>query len=107
VKKTQEDKLAATVTKVIGSSPSENALGYSDAEHERLIRQAALIAPITKRLVREAGIGSGQRVFELGSGMGDVAMLVARLLDTQFIAGSGRGLGGRYAQARVIHGAIS
>jgi hypothetical protein len=50
VKKTQEDKLAATVTKVIGSSPSENALGYSDAEHERLIRQAALIAPITKRL---------------------------------------------------------
>jgi hypothetical protein len=67
VKKTEEDKLAATVTKVIGCSASEYALGYSDAEHERLIRQAALIAPITERLFREAGIGSGQRVFELGS----------------------------------------
>jgi len=56
------------------------ALGYTDAEQERLIRQAAIIAPITERLFREAGIGSGHRVLDLGSGMGDVAMLVARLV---------------------------
>jgi len=55
-------------------------LGHSDAEHKRLIRQAARVAPITERFFREAGIGPGQRVLDLGSGVGDVAMLVARLV---------------------------
>jgi len=55
-------------------------LGNTDAEHERLIRQAARIAPITERFFREAGIERGQRVLDLGSGVGDVAMLVARLV---------------------------
>src|SRR5437868_9520081 len=56
------------------------ALGSSDAEHERLIRQAALLAPFTERFFRSAGIGPGQRVLDLGSGVGDVAMLVAKLV---------------------------
>src|SRR5262245_23264670 len=55
-------------------------LGHTDAEHERLIRQAKQVGPITERFFREAGIGSGQRVLDLGSGVGDVAMLVARLV---------------------------
>jgi ubiquinone/menaquinone biosynthesis C-methylase UbiE len=55
-------------------------LGHTDAEHERLIRQAKRVAPITERFFREAGIGTGQRVLDLGSGVGDVAMLVARLV---------------------------
>ena len=55
-------------------------LGNTDAEHERLIRQSARIAPTTERFFREAGIGSGQRVLDLGSGVGDVAMLAARLV---------------------------
>ena len=55
-------------------------LGHTDAEHDRLIRQAARVAPITERFFREAGIGHGQRVLDLGSGVGDVAMLVARLV---------------------------
>ena len=59
---------------------SHYALGSSDAEHERLIRQAALLAPFTERFFRSAGIGSGQRVLDLGSGVGDVAMLAARLV---------------------------
>ena len=59
---------------------SDYALGYTNAEHDRLIQQAARIAPITERLFREAGIGPGHRVLDLGSGMGDVAMLVARLV---------------------------
>lgn len=63
------------------SSPtSDYALGSTDAEHERLIRQAARLAPLTERLFREAGIGPGQRVLDLGSGVGDVAMLVAGLV---------------------------
>jgi SAM-dependent methyltransferase len=57
-------------------------LGNTDAEHERLIRQAARVAPITERFFREAGIGLGQRVLDLGSGVGDVAMLAARLVGT-------------------------
>jgi protein-L-isoaspartate O-methyltransferase len=61
-------------------SSSAYALGYSKAESERLIRQATQLAPLTERFFRDAGIGPGQRVLELGSGMGDVAMLVARLV---------------------------
>ena len=57
-------------------------LGNTDAEHERLIRQAARVAPTTERFFREAGIGPGQRVLDIGSGVGDVAMLVARLVGT-------------------------
>lgn len=56
------------------------ALGNTDCEHERLIRQAAHLAPLTERLFREAGIGAGQRVLDLGSGVGDIAMLAARLV---------------------------
>jgi ubiquinone/menaquinone biosynthesis C-methylase UbiE len=55
-------------------------LGNTDAEHERLIRQAARVAPITERFFREAGIGPGQRVLDIGSGVGDVAMLAARMV---------------------------
>jgi ubiquinone/menaquinone biosynthesis C-methylase UbiE len=56
------------------------ALGSTDAEHERLIWQAARVAPFTERLFREAGIGPGQRVLDIGSGVGDVAMVAARLV---------------------------
>jgi len=70
----------ATSIKPTSSPPASYALGYTDGEHERLIRQARLIAPITERLFREAGIGPGKRVLDLGSGMGDVAMLLARIV---------------------------
>jgi ubiquinone/menaquinone biosynthesis C-methylase UbiE len=60
--------------------PSSYALGSTDSEHERLIRQATRLAPYTERFFREAGIGPGQRVLDLGSGVGDVAMLAARLV---------------------------
>src|SRR5260370_4338927 len=61
-------------------SAADYALGYTDAEQARLIRQATLNAPHTERLFREAGIGVGHRVLDLGSGMGDVSMLVAGLV---------------------------
>jgi ubiquinone/menaquinone biosynthesis C-methylase UbiE len=51
-----------------------------ETEHRRLVRQAWLLEPLTERLFREAGIGEGMRVLDLGCGMGDVAMLAARLV---------------------------
>jgi SAM-dependent methyltransferase len=62
------------------SPASQYVLGSTDAEHERLIRQAACIASHTERLFRDAGIGPGQRVLDLGSGVGDVAMLAAKIV---------------------------
>jgi ubiquinone/menaquinone biosynthesis C-methylase UbiE len=55
-------------------------LGATSAEHARLIRQAVIWDPFTERLFRDAGIGTGQRVLDIGSGVGDVAMLAARLV---------------------------
>ena len=60
--------------------PSDYLLGSTDAEHERLIRQAARIAPVTEQLFREGGIGPGHTVLDLGSGVGDVALLLGRLV---------------------------
>ena len=62
------------------AAQSNYILGWSDAEQDRLIRQATLLAPMTERLFREAGIGAGQRVLDIGSGVGDVAMITARLV---------------------------
>src|SRR5260370_13452967 len=55
-------------------------LGSTDAEHERLIRQAAHLAPYTERFFRDTVIASRQRVLDIGSGVGDVAMLAAQLV---------------------------
>jgi ubiquinone/menaquinone biosynthesis C-methylase UbiE len=64
----------------VNNSASPYALGSTDAEHDRLIRQAARLAPHTERFFREASISAGQRVLDIGSGVGDVAMLAARLV---------------------------
>jgi ubiquinone/menaquinone biosynthesis C-methylase UbiE len=70
--------IAADVT--TNQRAADYALGYTDAEQERLMQQAALNAPYTERFFREAGIEMGHRVLDLGSGMGDVSMLVAGLV---------------------------
>ena len=56
------------------------ALGHSEVELERLRKQAELIDPITRRYCVAAGIGSGMRVLDIGSGVGDVAMLLGNLV---------------------------
>ena len=59
---------------------SEYVLGYTDREQLRLIWQARVLAPVTEHFLRDAGIGSGMRVLDIGCGMGDVAMIVAQLV---------------------------
>ncbi len=52
----------------------------SDDERRRLIAQGELVAPLTERLFRKAGLAPGMRVLDIGSGSGDVALLAARLV---------------------------
>ena len=56
------------------------ALGYTNSDHGRLIRQAARMASLHRTIVPEAKISAGQRVLDLGSGVGDVSMLLARIV---------------------------
>lgn len=49
-------------------------------EQQRLIQQADLMAPMTTRLLLDAGVTAAMRVLDVGSGAGDVAFLAARLV---------------------------
>jgi len=60
--------------------PEAYVLGHSEAELKRLAFQAQLVEPITRRLLVEAGVTSGMRVLDVGTGRGDVAFLVADLV---------------------------
>ena len=55
-------------------------LQSSDGERRRLMAQGELVAPLTDRLFRKAGIALGMRVLDIGSGSGNVAFLAARLV---------------------------
>jgi SAM-dependent methyltransferase len=50
------------------------------AEDERLVAQAALFDPLTRRVLREAGLAPGMRVLDLGSGSGNVTRLAAEVV---------------------------
>ena len=55
-------------------------LGRSEAETRRLILQQQIYGPITRRFLVAAGISRGMKVLDLGSGAGDVALLLADLV---------------------------
>jgi tRNA A58 N-methylase Trm61 len=56
------------------------ALGSSDRERQRLMQQGAILREPLAAAFRAAGIGPGIRVLDIGSGAGDVALLVADLV---------------------------
>ncbi|MBM7783398.1 methyltransferase domain-containing protein [Tenggerimyces flavus] len=58
----------------------EYLLGHTDPELVRLAHQAKLIAPATKAILTLAGLTPGMRVLDLGTGIGDVALLAAELV---------------------------
>ena len=55
-------------------------LGHSDYEHQRLMTQARMMRPWTTRFFRAAGLTEGMSVLDAGSGLGDVALLVADIV---------------------------
>jgi ubiquinone/menaquinone biosynthesis C-methylase UbiE len=67
---------------MVESSDATNSyvLGHSDNELERLNAQGRLIDPITRQFFREAGLVTGMRVLDIGSGAGHVAVLAAELV---------------------------
>jgi SAM-dependent methyltransferase len=62
------------------SAHDQYALGRSPKEYARLARQAEIMKPMTLRLFSEAGVRPGMNVLDLGSGAGDVAMLLAEMV---------------------------
>lgn len=60
--------------------PPRYVLGESVHEYERLTLQARLLRPYTEKFFRSAGLGPGMRVLDIGSGMGDVALLAADMV---------------------------
>ena len=61
---------------------ADYVLGHTSVEQLRLIRQARVLAPLTERFLRDAGISSEMSVLDIGCGMGDVAVIAAQLVGT-------------------------
>jgi ubiquinone/menaquinone biosynthesis C-methylase UbiE len=62
------------------SADPEYVLGRNTTEYERLVLQARYLNPATERLFRAAGMELGMRVLDVGSGIGDVAFVTAKLV---------------------------
>src|SRR5262245_65765231 len=61
-------------------TPSNYVLGRSVHEYERLMLQARMLRPYTEKFFRAAGLVPGMRVLDVGSGVGDVALLAADII---------------------------
>jgi 2-polyprenyl-3-methyl-5-hydroxy-6-metoxy-1,4-benzoquinol methylase len=59
---------------------TEYMLGRTHAEHDRLNQQGRLISNITRHFLEEMGLRAGMTVLDVGSGVGDVAVLAARMV---------------------------
>jgi 2-polyprenyl-3-methyl-5-hydroxy-6-metoxy-1,4-benzoquinol methylase len=64
---------------VSGRDP-DYLFGPSAEETERLWLQARMFAPYTARFLEDAGISRGMKVLDVGTGAGDVALLLADLV---------------------------
>lgn len=60
-----------------GTSANAYALQRTPEEMQRLLIQSQVINPSTRRMLEMAGITTGMRVLDIGSGAGDVALLLA------------------------------
>lgn len=73
----------ATTDGIPAGGADAYALGRSTAETDRLIIQHQLYGPFTRQFLTAAGITAGMKVLDLGSGAGDVALVLADLVGPQ------------------------
>src|SRR5215475_4255812 len=62
------------------SEKSAYVMGHDERERRRLALQASILNPFTEHLLRRAGIAAGMQVLDIGSGVGDVSLLAARIV---------------------------
>lgn len=75
----------------ISNPQVEYALGHSPRELDRLSFQGTVLTPYTRQFLWEAGITTGMRVLDVGSGSGDVSFLAADLVGSNgFVLGVDR-----------------
>jgi SAM-dependent methyltransferase len=55
-------------------------MGYTAHERRRLALQGAVLNPMTEEFLARAGIGAGANILDLGCGVGDVALILGRLV---------------------------
>src|SRR5947209_5704550 len=74
-----------------GSATRTYVLGHSVLELQRLARQGDIFAEDTEATLRFAGLKRGDRVLDVGCGVGDVALIAARIVGpTGFVLGVDR-----------------
>jgi 2-polyprenyl-3-methyl-5-hydroxy-6-metoxy-1,4-benzoquinol methylase len=64
----------------MASPSSPYLMGHTDHERRRLALQAAVLNPLTEGFLARAGLTPGMRVLDLGCGVGDVAIIIARIV---------------------------
>jgi 2-polyprenyl-3-methyl-5-hydroxy-6-metoxy-1,4-benzoquinol methylase len=62
------------------SKAQDYPLGYSAQEAQRLADQGAQLEELTEDVLRRAGLRRGMQVLDIGSGLGDVSLLAARMV---------------------------
>jgi SAM-dependent methyltransferase len=67
-------------TPTVSGHPPAYPLGHSDHELDRLTTQARSLSPHTNLLFRRAGLSPGQRVLDIGCGVGDVSFIATQLV---------------------------
>jgi ubiquinone/menaquinone biosynthesis C-methylase UbiE len=72
--------IPVSMSRMSQPSTTEHVYGRSPEEHARLTLQARILRPYTERFFRAAGLVPGMRVLDIGSGIGDVAMLAAEIV---------------------------
>src|SRR5215813_975042 len=74
---------ASPPAEVIGGAKPPQAhyvMGHDDRERRRLALQASILNPLTEQLLRRAGISTGMHVLDLGCGIGELSLMVARMV---------------------------
>jgi ubiquinone/menaquinone biosynthesis C-methylase UbiE len=62
------------------SSAQTYVLGHAPQEIQRVLKQAELLNPFTRRLLEDVGLRAGMKVLDVGCGPGDVSLIAAKLV---------------------------